>query len=193
MMPIPPPTETILRATHGSTQAFREVVEWLQPYAYSVACRFTGDADDAEDIVQEAFVRLWRHLPDYKPEIKLTTWLYRIVVNLCFDFLKSRHRRQQKNRIGLVDGHDVADPGTPEKELQQRELVDAIHRACETLPPKQRAVFILRDLEGLSAQEACEALSMDPGTLKSNLFYARRQMGEKLRTLYQDNTKHFSP
>lgn len=193
MMPIPPPTETILRATRGSTQAFREVVEWLQPYAYSVACRFTGDADDAEDIVQEAFVRLWRHLPDYKPEIKLTTWLYRIVVNLCFDFLKSRHRRQQKNRIGLVDGHDVADPGTPEKELQQRELVDAIHRACETLPPKQRAVFILRDLEGLSAQEACEALSMDPGTLKSNLFHARRQMGEKLRTLYQDNTKHFSP
>lgn len=193
MMPIPPPTETILRATRGSTQAFREVVEWLQPYAYSVACRFTGDADDAEDIVQEAFVRLWHHLPDYKPEIKLTTWLYRIVVNLCFDFLKSRHRRQQKNRIGLVDGHDVADPGTPEKELQQRELVDAIHRACETLPPKQRAVFILRDLEGLSAQEACEALSMDPGTLKSNLFYARRQMGEKLRTLYQDNTKHFSP
>ena len=192
MMPVPLPTDTILRATRGSTQAFREVVEWLQPFAYSVAYRFTGDADDAEDIVQEAFVRLWRHLPDYKPEIKLTTWLYRIVVNLCFDFLKSRHRRQQKNRVGLADGHGIADQGTPEKALQQRELLEAIHRACETLPPRQRAVFILRDLEGLSVQEACDALSMDPGTLKSNLFYARRQMGEKLRILYQDNTNHFS-
>jgi RNA polymerase sigma-70 factor (ECF subfamily) len=192
MMPVPLPTDTILRAARGSTQAFREVVEWLQPFAYSVAYRFTGDAEDAEDIVQEAFVRLWRHLPDYKPEIKLTTWLYRIVVNLCFDFLKSRHRRQRKNRVGLADGHGVADLSSPEKDLQQRELRDAIHRACETLPPRQRAVFILRDLEGLSAQEACEALSMDPGALKSNLFYARRQMGEKLRALYQDNTNHFS-
>jgi RNA polymerase sigma-70 factor (ECF subfamily) len=177
--------EIIKRATAGDTKAFRVIVEYHQGFVYAVAFRFVGNENDAEDLAQEVFVRLWKNLSSYKEEIKLTTWLYKIITNLCLDFLKSRYGKRRKNAIDIMYGHNAQDLTNPEKEFQQEELMRAIHLAAEELKPKQRAVFVLRDLEGLSPEEVSETLSMSAGNIKSNLFYARKKMNEKLRAFYQ--------
>jgi RNA polymerase sigma-70 factor, ECF subfamily len=117
--------------------------------------------------------------------------LYRIVANRCLDFLKSRHAKQRKSKVDVSSGHIVQDHSTPEKELQQRELMQMIEQAAAALTPKQKAVFILRDLEGLSTEEVSQALDMPIGNVKSNLFYARQNVSEKLRAFYQTTDKQF--
>jgi len=183
--------EIIIKAMAGDVAAFRKVVEQHQSFAYAVAFRFTGHEEEAEDIVQEAFVRLWKNLKTYRQEVKLTTWLYRIIANLCLDFLKSRRGKEKRNREDLSKGYVIADHSTPEHEYQQTELMIAIHLAAEELTPKQKAVFILRDLEGLSVEEVTGILSMTAGNVKSNLFHARQKMADKLKSFYQTTDKTF--
>lgn len=190
-MPEPITPELIQKAVRGSQQAFRTIVEANQGFVYAVAFRFVNDEQDAEDLAQEAFVRLWKNLHTYKQEVKLTTWLYKIVTNQCLDFLKSRHGRQRKNKVDIDRSHFVTDHSTPEKEFQQQELSRIIHAVADELTPKQKAVFILRDLEGLSQEEVSETLSMSTGNVKSNLFYARQKMTEKLKAWYQTTDKQF--
>lgn len=177
-------TERLREAIAGNTSAFRTVVEEHQQFAYAVAYRFVNDEQEAEDIVQEAFVRLWKNMKSYRQEVKLTTWLYRIVANLCLDFLKSRRGRERKIRKDIRYGYTAADRSTPEREYEQSELMQLIVHAAEELTPKQKAVFILRDLEGLSVDEVTEILSMTAGNVKSNLFHARQKMAEKLKAFY---------
>jgi RNA polymerase sigma-70 factor (ECF subfamily) len=190
-MPEPITRELIQEAVRGSQPAFRAIVQANQGFVYAVAFRFVNDSQEAEDITQEVFVRLWKNLKSYRHEVKLTTWLYKIVTNRCLDFLKSRHGRQRKNNVGIDNTHFVQDNSTPEKEFQLQELSKIIHAAAEELTPKQKAVFILRDLEGLSPEEVSEALNMTTGNVKSNLFYARQKMTEKLKAWYQSTDKQF--
>ncbi len=190
-MPEPITPELIQEAVRGSQPAFRAIVEANQGFVYAVAFRFVNDQQEAEDITQEVFVRLWKNLKSYRHEVKLSTWLYKIVTNRCLDFLKSRHGRQRKNKVDISTTHFVQDSSTPEKEFQQQELTRIIHAAADELTPKQKAVFILRDLEGLTSEEVSEALSMSAGNVKSNLFYARQKMTEKLKAMYQTTDKQF--
>jgi RNA polymerase sigma-70 factor, ECF subfamily len=185
--------DVIEKAMAGSTDAFRTIVEDHQSFAYAVAFRFVGNEDDAEDLVQEMFIKLWKNLKSYRHEIKLSTWLYRILVNLCLDFLKSGATKRKRSNVNIDSVHFVADNSNPENEFQQRELMQAIQNAAEELTPKQRAVFILRDLENLSVLEVMEILSMPAGNVKSNLFCARKKMGEKLKSFYQTSDKQFTP
>lgn len=190
-MPEPITPELIQEAARGSQQAFRAIVEVNQEFVYAVAFRFVNDSQDAEDITQEVFVRLWKNLHTYKPEVKLTTWLYKIVTNRCLDFLKSKHGRQRKNAVDVDKQLHLAAHSTPERAYQQQELLKIIHAAADELTPRQKAVFILRDLEGLSSAEVCEALSMSAGNVKSNLFHARQKITGKLKTIYQTTDKTF--
>lgn len=190
-MPEPITPELIQQAVRGSQQAFRAIVEANQGLVYAVAFRFVNDEHEAEDITQEVFVKLWKNLHTYKQEVKLTTWLYKIVTNRCLDFLKSRYGRQRKNNVDIDNGNFVQDHTTPEKEFQQQELKKIIHEAAEELTPKQKAVFILRDLEGLTPEEVSETLSMSAGNVKSNLFHARQKITGKLKMMYQTTDKTF--
>lgn len=190
-MPEPITPELIQEAARGSQQAFRAIVEVNQGFVYAVAFRFVNDSQDAEDITQEVFVRLWKNLHTYKPEVKLTTWLYKIVTNRCLDFLKSKHGSQRKNAVDVDKQLHLAAHSTPERAYQQQELIKIIHAAADELTPRQKAVFILRDLEGLSSAEVCEALSMSAGNVKSNLFHARQKISGKLKTIYQTTDKTF--
>lgn len=190
-MPEPITPELIQEAARGSQQAFRAIVEVNQGFVYAVAFRFVNDSQDAEDITQEVFVRLWKNLHTYKPEVKLTTWLYKIVTNRCLDFLKSKHGSRRKNAVDVDKQLHLAAHSTPERAYQQQELLKIIHAAADELTPRQKAVFILRDLEGLSSAEVCEALSMSAGNVKSNLFHARQKITGKLKTIYQTTDKTF--
>ena len=89
----PIPDEIIERSRRGEREAFRVLVEHHQSYAFALAFRLVCDEDAAKDIVQESFIRVWKHLSEYRPTVKFTTWLYRIVVNLSYDRLKTDRRR----------------------------------------------------------------------------------------------------
>jgi RNA polymerase sigma-70 factor (ECF subfamily) len=175
----------IRKARQGDARAFREIVDTYQDFAYRVSFRFVRNAHDAEDIVQEAFVRLWKNLDRYREDVKLSTWLYRILVNLSLDQLKSAHHRSAQRTHDLDQVDDFAGDHSADRPLDQQELQEAIARATGLLTPKQKSVFILRDLEGLSAEEVCSVLSMTADHVKSNLYHARKAVYEKIKAMYQ--------
>lgn len=177
--------EVIGKAMAGNTDAFRVIVDHYQSFAYSVSFRFLGQAEEAEDVVQEAFIRLWKNLHKYRPEVKLSTWLYRIIANLCLDFLKSTYARQQKNLNDVQTEYRLKSQDSADAEFNAKELNEQIQHAAAELTPKQKAVFILRDLEGLSVEEVCSILSMSAGNVKSNLYYARQLVSSRLKKFYQ--------
>lgn len=175
----------IQKAMAGDVRAFRLIVEEHQAFAYAVAFRMLGQEDEAEDVVQEAFVRLWKNLPKYREEIKITTWLYRIITNLCLDYVKSVRGRQKKNQDALSVGKSVHAITNPAKEMEQRELMVLVQEAAAALTPKQKAVFVLRDLQGLDVQEVCSILEMEETQVKSNLYHARLAISRELKEQYQ--------
>ncbi len=179
--------EQITDAMRGSSRAFRAIVEAHQGFVFAVAYRFVNNAQDAEDITQDVFVRLWKSLPNYRHEVKLTTWMYKIIANRCLDFLKSAHGRQRKNSVDVSLQTGLATVATPEGEYKRQELSAQVYVAARLLTPKQQAVFILRDLEGLSADETMEALDMSRDQVKGNLFQARKKVMEYLKEVYQTN------
>lgn len=177
--------EVIRKAMAGNTDAFRVIVDHYQSFAYAVSFRFLCQAEEAEDVVQEAFIRLWKNLHKYRSEVKLSTWLYRIITNLCLDYLKSTYARQQKNLIDVQTEYMVKSEDKADAELNAKELNEQIQHAAAELTPKQKAVFILRDLEGLPVEEVCSILSMSAGNVKSNLYYARQLVSSRLKKYYQ--------
>ena len=177
----------IQKAIDGDTLAFRQIVEQHQGFAYAVSYRFTGNEEDAEDIVQEAFIRLWNNLYKYKPEVKLSTWLYKIITNLCLDFLKSRRAKEKSTHVDVERLMNLISNHKADEALNAQELQLIIQEAASELTPAQKAVFILRDLEQLTVEEVGEILSMSAGNIKSNLYYARQQVGNVLKKYYQVN------
>jgi RNA polymerase sigma-70 factor, ECF subfamily len=177
--------DIIRKAMAGDTEAFRDIVHHYQSFAYAVSFRLLGQAEEAEDVVQEAFIRLWKNLYKYRVEVKLSTWLYRIITNLCLDFLKSTYAKQRKNQKDVQNEYMLKSQSESDDNLNASELNSQIQQAAEELTPKQKAVFVLRDLQGLTVEEVCTILSMAPGNVKSNLYYARQQVSVRLRKYYQ--------
>lgn len=184
-MPLQSDPQLVEKALAGDMQAFRHLVERHQAFVYALCYRLVGTVGDAEDITQEAFIRVWKNLSRYRHDIKLTTWLYKIVTNLCLDFLKSAYNKSMKRSLHL-DGHDAAlGYGGADEPLLNEELAIALERIAGKLSPKQRAVFVLRDIEGLPMPEIGKILSLGPGKVKSNLYYARKRVGELIAIHYQ--------
>ena len=180
--------EIIKMAIAGNAEAFREIVSQNQSFLYAVAYRFLGEAEDAEDVVQESFIRMWKSLQTYRPEVNISTWLYKIAVNLCLDILKSSYRKRQKSNVDASKAWNLSSNAV-DHEIHAHELHALIQEAASELTPKQKAVFVLRDLEGMPVEEVCDILSMSANNVKSNLYHARQQMSEKLKMYYQTTEK----
>ena len=143
-----------------------------------------GNAHDAEDAAQETFLKAYRSFGDFKPNASFYTWLYRIAVNTCIDHKRkpiweSIFRRNNKNEETEID--IPSDARCPEKLYESKQIASALHDALRNLPPKLRAVIVLREIEGLSYEEIAEALDMSMGTVKSRISRAR----EDLRTMLE--------
>lgn len=179
--------QLIRRAAQGDAAAFDRLVELYSPRVYSLAYRLVDNPDDAQDIAQEAFVRVYHALPRYKGEAAFSTWLYRIVTNACYDELKRRRRRPQPFSERETDDDDSsrADllPGgeSPEETALRRERQQAVQQAIATLPEHFRMVLVLYDLQGCSYQEIADILHQHVGTVKSRLNRARNLLREKLQ------------
>lgn len=165
--------QLIARCVQGDPGAFRELVERHQGYAFALAFRILCDEDDAREAVQESFVRVWKHAGVYDTRSRFTTWLYRIVTRLAQDRLKSNIRRSRViTRLPADQDVPAMKPGADD-EMTNRQLAQRITAIADGLPPAQRMVFVLRDLEDLSIGEIAERLGMSAGSVKANLCYAR--------------------
>lgn len=157
-------------------------MEEYQGYAYAVAIRVVCDEEDAKDIVQEAFIRVWKNFSRYDGSVKFTTWLYSIIGNLCVDTLRSRQRKPavsaEDARLQLLASTAAQDD--PERLCETNELAALIERASHGLPPKQKLIFVLRDVQGLGIREVCDILHLSEGSVKTNLVYARRYIREHI-------------
>lgn len=174
--------DMILLSRQGDLSAFQQLVEHYQHYAYILAFRLLGNDEDAKDAVQETFIRVWKHIKNFNLSSKFTTWLYRIVTNLCLDRIKAQKR---KNRVFSQDGEQnqllvAGSEKNPEENCINKDLAGTIIHLSETLKPKQRVVFVLRDLQDLDMNEVARITGMSVNSVKSNLFYARRNIREKL-------------
>lgn len=191
-MPLASDQEIVEKALAGDMQAFRQLVERHQRFVYALAYRMVGTVGDAEDITQETFIRLWKNLSRYRHEIKLTTWLYKITTNLCLDFLKSAYNKHTKRTLDLDDHRGMFSVWSADQPLLSEELAVALEKISAELSPKQKAVFVLRDMEDLPMPEIGQILSLSSGKVKSNLYYARKKVGELIAKHYE-TTKPVKP
>ena len=174
--------ELIKRCLRDEVDAYRQLVEEHQKYVFSVAFRILHDEEDARDVAQETFIRVWKHLHTYDMQTRFTTWLYTIAVNLAYDLLKMNTRRRRWILRPVESQHTR---GTPDEEMDivNRDLAAKIRELAGGLPPKQRLVFALRDLQDLSVEEVAQVLSMSTGAVKTNLCYARKFIRANMQRL----------
>lgn len=173
--------DLIARCRAGESDAFRGLVERHQEYAYALAFRMVCDENRARDIVQESFIRAWRHLDRFDASRRFTTWLYAIIVHAAYDDLRGQRRRQALFVPSESSGQ--APGGDPLEAIANRDLAERIRGLTGDLPAKQRMVFVLRDLQDLSVEETAETLGISESSVKANLSYARRRIRERMERI----------
>jgi len=165
------------RSKQRDMAAFRQLVESCQPFVFRLAFRLLCNDEEAKDIVQETFIRVWLHLHRYDRRNRFSTWLYKITCNLCYDRLRVMKRTATVD-IDLSE-LDVPDTRDIEQSLINRDLKEYIAALTHELTPKQRLVFTLMDIEGLEPEEIEKITGMSRAKIKSNIYLARQYI--KLR------------
>ena len=177
--------QLIQRLQAGEISAFRELVETHKQRVFALAHDLTGNVQDAEDLSQEAFIKVYRSIGGFRGESKLSSWIYRIVVNLALN----RRRKKAVSEMELresFDGDDrhaphfAEDDGDPERATQAAFIRRDLRRALDKLPQQQRTIFVLRHDHDLPLQQISAVLKISEGTVKSQLFRALRKMQEHL-------------
>ena len=185
--------ELVARAKQGDREAFDVLVERYTPKIYNISLRITGSREDAEDCVQEAFLRAFGALRRFRGEAAFSTWLYRVAVNVAND--ATRRRRGQPLRASELAGRDPDAPtpelegigeargpqgGRPEESLVEAERREVVIAAIRSLPEHHRTVIVLYDLQGRSYEEIGRVVGARVGTVKSRLNRARLALKERL-------------
>lgn len=168
----------VRQAQAGDIAAFETLVKLHQQFAFQVALSALSSPQEAEDATQEAFVKVWQALPNFRQEARFRTWLYRIVMNLCYnriprlrqDFYTLEEEFSQGNLI------DQVQQSAPDTYLEEKQLFDFLHRQIDCLPEKYRIMLLLRFREGCSYAEIAEILDIPLGTVKTGIFRAREQL-----------------
>lgn len=173
---------TVQRVLDGDVNEYEKLVLEYQKNVYNLALRMTGDAEDAADMAQEAFIKAYNSLASYRGDSKFSVWLYRIVSNVCLDFLRARKRRQTVS-LSVVDDEgeetelEISDESASPEKLMERSMTrDAVRRGLQELTPEYRQILILRELQGMSYDEIAETLGLESGTVKSRIFRARKKL-----------------
>lgn len=177
----------VKRARSGDQRAFKLLIERYQRKVYSVALGMVKDREEAMDVSQEAFVKVYKYLDHFKGDSSFYTWLYRITVNICIDVLRRRAAAKGEHvEFDETVQHDSAEAnigalgsrlGTnPQKTLLRKELAAKIEEALQEVPEKHRAILLLRELEGMSYEDLARTLQIPKGTVMSRLFHARAKM-----------------
>ncbi len=166
--------ELVERAQDGDRSAFEELVRRHADRLYAVVLRFVANADEAEEVTQEAFLRAWRSIDRFQGRAQFFTWLYRIGIN---EAKRRAERRPPAGTVSSLEDSPLDDAPdwseAPELRAEQGDLRRVLERAVRALPPDYRTPLILRDVEGLSTQEAAEVMELGEAAFKSRLHRAR--------------------
>jgi RNA polymerase sigma-70 factor (ECF subfamily) len=173
-------------AQAGDMRAFDRLVRRYDRQVMQLAASLLNNRQDAEDVFQDVFVRVYKSLPRFRFESQFSTWLYRVVVNQCINYRRSRGRQPRSNYQPANSEEDwllsVPDDGLdPESRVLNSEIEWQIQEALRSLPAKQRAVFVLRHYHGHKLGEIAEILHCAEGTVKNYLFRATRRLQKQLR------------
>lgn len=179
-------SELIRQAQRGDRAAFETLVRHYDQAVLRLALHITGSEQDAQDIYQEAFLKAYRHVGNFRFECSFYTWIYRIVTNLCLDHLRRKKTRKEDAPV-VVGGNgeeydllgnvaDVRSGADPERDLMRRELGGKINSALEKLTPRERMVFELKHYQGLKLRTIGEMLNTTEETAKNTLFRATQKL-----------------
>ncbi len=177
------------KAKNGDIQAFEQLISGYQKKVFNIACRMTGNYDDAADLAQEAFLKVFKSIGDFKGHSALSTWIYRITVNLCLDHI----RKNKKRKYVYIDSDIRTDEGDiqrdleydgpgPEDETERSQIRQAVTDALSELPEDQKTILVLRDIQNFSYDEIAGILKLPGGTVKSRINRARSALRDILRT-----------
>ncbi len=185
--------ELIARFQQGDQQAFDILVHRYKDQLLNFVYRFVGNRNDAEDIVQETFLRVYKNKHYYKEIAKFSTWIYTIAGNLAKTELRKRKRRKLfsvSNFMNEEKDYDIPDTErNPELEVDGTIKDDIIQKAIEKLPPKFKEVILLRDVQGFSYEEISQILNIPLGTVKSRVNRGRLKLQEDLKFLFENEEK----
>ena len=195
--------ELVRRVKAGDVLAFRELVERYQKRAHAIAMGIVGSYADAEDVVQDAFLKAYRNISFFREESSFYTWLYRIVYNLAIDYGRKKYRHVESSvgdsvmlDTSLQKAQKASSPAVgraenPDESLTRRELGEEISKAIAELSPDHRAVIVLREIEGLSYSEISDLIGCSKGTVMSRLHHARKKLQKSLGRFLSSENENF--
>jgi len=186
--------QLVERVQRGDKRAFDLLVAKYQRKLFRLLSRLIRDPAEIEDVAQEAFIKAYRALPNFRGESAFYTWLYRIAINTAKNYLVAQGRRaptQTETDIedaeNFEDGDSLRTEDTPDRMLLSKQVAEAVNRAIERLPEELRTAIVLRELEGLSYDEIAASMNCPIGTVRSRIFRAREAVAEELRPILETN------
>ena len=183
------------RAQAGDTRAFELLVLKYQRRVERLVARMIRDPALVEEVTQEAFIRAWRALRQFRGDAQFYTWIYKIAINTAKNHLVSQGRRPPTEDIAVEDAVQfdgatrLHESATPERELMRQEIEQTVFATVEALPEDLRTAITLREVEGMSYEEIAAAMNCPIGTVRSRIFRAREAIDEKLRPLLSEGKK----
>ncbi|APZ43322.1 RNA polymerase sigma factor RpoE [Acidihalobacter ferrooxydans] len=181
--------ELVRRVQAGDTRAFDLLVLKYQHKILHLIARYVHDPSSAQDVAQEAFIKAYRGLRNFRGDSAFYTWLYRIAINTAKNYLVMESRRTPDYEVNAEDAEylngesGLKEYGTPERELLSEEIRKQIFKAMEDLPEDLRSAIVLRELEGMSYDEIAQVMECPIGTVRSRIFRAREAIDRQLRPL----------
>lgn len=174
-------------AKKGDIEAFEKLIEAHEKKVFNIALRMMGNYEDAKDMAQEAFIRVFKSIGSFKEQSSLSTWIYRIITNICLDELRKRKNRKVmsiddniKYDDGEIKRDIVSDDLTPEEKVERDEVKRMVSYAINELSDEHRTAIVLRDIQGFSYKEISEIVNCPEGTVKSRISRARQALREIL-------------
>jgi len=183
--------QLVERVQKGDKRAFDLLVLKYQHKIFAVISRFIRDHAEVQDVAQDAFIKAYRALPNFRGESAFYTWMYRIAINTAKNYLVARNRRPPASDVDVDDaeffaGNDAMhEMNTPERNLLRDELQTVIDQAFKDLPDDLRMAVTLREIDGLSYEEIAEAMECPIGTVRSRIFRAREAIDKKIQPLIE--------
>lgn len=182
--------ELVARVKEGDKKAFDLLVLKYQRKIMRLLSRMIRDQAEVEDVAQEAFIKAYRALPQFRGDSAFYTWLYRIAINTARNWLASNNRRPStpssyENEDGETfdEMDNLTDNTTPESELASRQIAQTVNKAIEDLPEDLRTAIVLREIEGMSYEDIAQSMNCPIGTVRSRIFRAREAIATKLRPM----------
>ncbi len=182
--------QLVERVQRGDKRAFELLVAKYQRKIFRLLSRLIRDPAEIEDVAQEAFIKAYRALPNFRGDSAFYTWLYRIAINTAKNYLVAQGRRaptatetEVEDAERMDDAEQLRDVNTPDSMLLSKQVGEAVNRAIDRLPEDLRTAIVLREIEGLSYEEIAESMNCPIGTVRSRIFRAREAIANELRPL----------